>query len=184
MLFFRQEIKRRDPVRQPTCRVAPRRVHRAGRARIGRAAAHQNPGRILAHPHRVLFGSMRAVPHRDRILVGHRSACIPRSTTSWIRWGPSTNLDCVPLALPVFSSTQEDTGKASGTPVAPGTAAPPLVAAEGRTAFLFRRKSFQRRGREGAEVRRERYGLGVGLVTPPKRLPKSAGSGDPRTAWE
>ncbi len=36
-----------------------------------------------------------------------------------------------------FSSTQEDTGKASGTPIAPSAAAPPLVTAKGCTAILL-----------------------------------------------
>jgi hypothetical protein len=37
-----------------------------------------------------------------------------------------------------FSSTQEDTGKASGTPIAPSAEAPSLIAAKGSTAPLHR----------------------------------------------
>ncbi len=64
-----------------------------------------------------------------------------------------------------FSSTQEDTGKASGTPIATSAAVHPLVAAEGCAAFFISltdwnvspkgKKKGKRRVRRGAECRRE-----------------------------
>ena len=77
--------------------VAPRRVHRAGRSKIGRAAAHQNPGPFCEHSHPVLSRLMRAVQDRDRILVGHRSACFPRSPHLGLARAHLWRTPCQPL---------------------------------------------------------------------------------------
>ncbi len=71
------------------------------------------------------------------------------------------------------SSTQEDTGKASGTPIAPNTVALRLVAAEGCAAFLLLyyhlptplwQKSAKRKGHRGAEGRRGGVAIVVGFL--------------------
>ena len=65
-----------------------------GHSMMDRAAAHQGPGSFLEHLHPILHGSMRAVEDGDPILVGRRSACFPRSATSWTRSGATLQIWC------------------------------------------------------------------------------------------